>query len=54
MTYMRTSEFDIKNGDQVRANFEQGTVKNLRTGKINEAQPFSEVQLEIYKNGGLF
>ncbi len=47
-------ELDIKDGDRVRVNFITGEIVNLRNGKKGKVNPFSDVQLEIYKNGGLF
>lgn len=54
LTYEKTSELDIQDGDKISINFEKGIVSNKRTGRQIEIQPFSEVQLEIYQNGGLF
>jgi len=44
---------DIRTGDRVTVNFEKGT---LQFGDQKELHitPFSEVQMEIYKNNGLF
>jgi 3-isopropylmalate dehydratase small subunit len=47
-------DLDIKDGDRIRVNFITGDIENLRNGKKGKVNPFSEVQLEIYKNGGLF
>ncbi len=54
MTYQVPDALDIKNGDRVRINFETGLVTNTRTGNQIEAHPFSEVQMDIFQNGGLF
>ena len=54
MTYKKGEGFDVKDGDTIKVNFQEGTVVNLKSGHSVEAEPFSEVQLEIYKNGGLF
>jgi len=43
----------LNNGDKVRINFKTGIIKNLRNDKQVDAMPFSDVQLEIYRNGGL-
>lgn len=45
---------DIQTGDQVRVNFEKGTMMLLKNKKTLQLQPFSEVQMEIYRNNGLF
>jgi len=47
-------EIDLKDGDEIKVNFETGEVINLTKNKKGKAHPFSEVQMEIYKNGGLF
>lgn len=47
-------EIDLKNGDELFVDFETGRVENKSNGKTAQVEPFSEVQLEIYKNGGLF
>jgi len=46
-------KLELQNGDNVRINLGTGTILNLRTGKQVAAEPFSKVQLEIYRNGGL-
>jgi 3-isopropylmalate/(R)-2-methylmalate dehydratase large subunit len=47
---------DLKpvNGDIIRINFLSGQITNLNKGISVPAQPFSEVQHDIYRNGGLF
>ena len=44
----------LKNGDMVRINFETGTIQNVTKDITLESAPFSEVQMEIYQNNGLF
>jgi 3-isopropylmalate/(R)-2-methylmalate dehydratase large subunit len=44
----------IKTGDEIGINFEKGIVTLLPGGKEIRVTPFSEVQMEIYKNNGLF
>ncbi len=44
----------MENGDKLCINFETGRMKNLTRGKQASAKPFSEVQMEIYQNDGLF
>lgn len=46
-------ESDIREGDTVRINIENGSIKNLRTDKTVNAEPFSEVQYDIWQKGGL-
>jgi 3-isopropylmalate dehydratase small subunit len=43
----------IKNGDQIRIDLKTGEIKNLTNGEKIGAEPFSEVQFEIYRRGGL-
>ena len=54
MTYKSIKELELKNGDIIRANFESGVITNISNGKYVQGEKFSEVQLEIYQNGGLF
>ncbi len=54
VTYKSLESIDIQDGDTINVNFETGVVTNLKNGKIAQAKPFSDVQLEIYTNGGLF
>ncbi len=46
-------KLDLKQRDPVRINFATGEVENLRNGQKAQVQPFSEVQMAIYKRGGL-
>jgi len=48
------SDFEIIDGDMIRIDLLKGEIKNLRTGTTISSEPFSEVQYEIYRNGGLF
>ena len=54
MTYDSMEDIDLQDGDIIAVNFETGKIINRRNGKEMQAEKFSEVQLEIYKNGGLF
>ncbi len=54
MTYTSIDELDLKNGDEIYVDFISGEIENKRNGKMIQAEAFSEVQLEIYQNGGLF
>ena len=44
---------DLKNGDKIKVNLKSGKIENLRNIKIYSADPFSDVQLEVYRKGGL-
>ena len=54
MTYDNLQALNIKDGDQIRVNFETGEIDNITQNKKMQIRPFSEVQLEIYQSGGLF
>ncbi len=54
LTYDTLNEIDIKSGDILNVNFKTGEIVNRRNNKKHSINPFSEVQLEIYQNGGLF
>jgi len=45
---------DLKAGDYLRVDLLKGILINTTTGTSCKATPFSEVQYEIYQNGGLF
>jgi 3-isopropylmalate dehydratase small subunit len=47
------SEIDIKDGDILKVNLLTGQIENLRTKLIFRAEPFSDVQIEVYRKGGL-
>jgi 3-isopropylmalate/(R)-2-methylmalate dehydratase large subunit len=44
---------DLKNGDSIRVNFKTGLIENLRNNAVINAEPFSDVQYEVYQKGGL-
>ena len=54
ITCKNISDLETADSDRIRINLLTGELENLRTGKSIQAEPFSEVQLEIYRNGGLF
>ena len=43
----------VATGDIIRIDFKNGTITNLKNNKSVAAGPFSDVQMEIYQNGGL-
>ncbi len=47
-------ELELKTGDQVSVDVGTGKIINLNKRKNIQANPFSDVQMEIYQNGGLF
>ena len=54
LTYESLEEIDLQDGDTIHLNFETGQLTNERNGKSTQITPFSAVQMEIYKNDGLF
>jgi 3-isopropylmalate dehydratase small subunit len=54
ITCKNISDLQIADADRIKINLLTGEIVNLRTDKILQADPFSEVQSEIYRNGGLF
>lgn len=54
MTYKSMEIIDLEDGDTIQVNFETGNIVNKTKGKEANISAFSDVQLEIYKNDGLF
>lgn len=54
ITYDSLADIQPEDGDVVSVNFETGIVKNVTKGLSGKVHPFSEVQMEIYQQGGLF
>jgi 3-isopropylmalate dehydratase small subunit len=44
---------DIKNGDRVKIDFVSGKITNISKNRHGNIEAFSDVQLEIFKKGGL-
>ncbi len=44
---------DLKDGDEISIDLKTGIIENLRNRKQYKGDPFSEVQFEVYKRGGL-
>ena len=53
LTYNSLAEAEIINGDNIRLDFKTGLITNLRNNISVKADPFNEVQLDIYMKGGL-
>jgi len=47
-------KLNLKDGNQIKVNFKTGEINNISNSKSINAEPFSDVQLEIYNNNGLF
>ena len=54
VTYKTLEFLKLEDGDTIKINFETGKISNLTKNTEIQAEPFSEVQKEIYQNGGLF
>ncbi|MCF7919065.1 MAG: 3-isopropylmalate dehydratase large subunit [Candidatus Cloacimonetes bacterium] len=54
ITYKDIRPLELSDGDVINVDFISGIVKNLRNGKTIQAEPFSEVQMEIYHKNGIF
>jgi len=50
----KIDELELKTGDPVSVDVSTGKIVNLSNRKIIQANPFSDVQMEVYQNGGLF
>jgi 3-isopropylmalate dehydratase small subunit len=48
------SDLKLEDGDELQVNFASGEVKNLTRETRIKSEPFSDVQMEIYQNKGLF
>ena len=54
MTYNNLDGLNLEDGDIIKVNMATGEVENKTKGTKININPFSDVQLEIYQNGGLF
>lgn len=54
LTYQSLSKLELSEGDTLKVDFMTGLVTNLKNNKSIQAEPFNEVQAEIYQKGGLF
>ncbi len=53
ITCKNIGELNLQNGDRIRIDIISGEIENLKNGSKTRGEPFSEIQLEIYRNGGL-
>jgi 3-isopropylmalate dehydratase small subunit len=53
LSYSSLSELELKTGDEVSLDLKTGELVNNKNGKKTYINPFSEVQMDIYMNGGL-
>ena len=54
LTYTSLEFLELKTGQEIWLDIAKGEIMNPENGKTLKINPFSEVQMEIYKNGGLF
>lgn len=54
LTYDRFEELELTERSEIEVDLENGTITNLENGRSIRNKPFSEVQMEIYRNNGLF
>ena len=54
LKYDSMGQLDLQTGDILRVNFQTGEITNTSKNKTIQVEPFSEVQMEIYQNDGLF
>ena len=54
LTYDSIEPLDLNEGDTLKLNFTTGELTNGRNKRSIKAGPFSEVQMDIYQNGGIF
>ncbi|MDA3954712.1 MAG: aconitase/3-isopropylmalate dehydratase large subunit family protein [Bacteroidales bacterium] len=52
--YDSLNELGLEDKDTIKVNLETGEITNTKNNKTINAEPFSEVQMEIYQKGGLF
>jgi len=53
LVYHSLDELNLKNRDRIQIDLQSGKVTNLENGNETFVEPFSEVQMQIYKRGGL-
>lgn len=46
-------KLNLRNGDEIEVDFLSGKIMKIKTREIVKGNPFSEVQLDIYRRGGL-
>ena len=54
ITAQNVEDLQLEDGNEIELDLKNGKIRNLSKNIEIEAEPFSEVQLEIYQNGGLF
>ncbi len=54
LTYKSLDGLDLNDKDEIKVDLESGIITNKRNGKTVQANPFYDVQMDIYQNGGIF
>jgi 3-isopropylmalate dehydratase small subunit len=54
LTYENLDVLELESGNIIRVDMASGEIQNITKNKKSHIEPFSEVQIDIYKNGGLF
>jgi 3-isopropylmalate/(R)-2-methylmalate dehydratase large subunit len=54
VNYKTLDALKLENGDTIKVDFLSGKIENISKGTSVQAEPFSEVQADIYQMGGLF
>jgi len=54
LIYSSLKSLELKTGVEIRLDLVKGEIKNMENKKAVKIKPLSEVQMEIYNNGGLF
>lgn len=54
LSYFSLQELQLQHGDTLRIDYANGLIQNLSRGTQMKAAPFSDVQMEIFQNDGLF
>lgn len=54
LTSRQIADLKLEDGDEIYVNFRSGEIRNHEKESASKASPFSDVQMEIYQNNGLF
>jgi len=54
LRYDTLESLDLQTGDEIRVNFKTGEITSKKNDQSVYVEPFPEIQMEIYQNGGLF
>lgn len=49
----KLAAIELQDGDTLKVDMVKGQITNVKNGKVAEIDKFTDVQIEIYKNGGL-